>query len=61
MLSVVGEHDLHFRELADRYAELVPGCRTTVVADSGHYPMVDAERAFTAQLIGFIDEVRDDA
>lgn len=57
MLSVVGERDLHFRELADRYATLVGRCRTTIVPATGHYPMVDAHAPFAARLIGFLGEV----
>jgi pimeloyl-ACP methyl ester carboxylesterase len=60
MASIVGEQDVHFRELADRYAILVPRCRTTIVPDCGHYPMVDARELFSARLVEFLDEVHAD-
>lgn len=54
MLSVVGERDLNFLELAGHYAEVVAGCRTEVLPGCAHYPMVDAPDAFVDVLLAFL-------
>lgn len=54
MLSVVGERDLNFLELAGHYAKVVAGCRTEVLPGCAHYPMVDAPDAFVDVLVTFL-------
>jgi pimeloyl-ACP methyl ester carboxylesterase len=53
-LAVVGERDGPFRELADLYARRMPRCRTVVVPDCHHYPMMDAPAAFSTALLAFL-------
>jgi 3-oxoadipate enol-lactonase len=58
MLSVVGELDVHFRELADHYARAMQRCRTIVIPGVRHYPMTDAQQPFARALVDFLEEVR---
>ena len=58
MLAAVGARDSHFLDLARRYAEIVPRCRTVVVADCHHYPMTDSPLAFNQALVTFLGEVK---
>jgi pimeloyl-ACP methyl ester carboxylesterase len=61
MLAVVGDGDEHFLELANHYARVMPDCRTSIVANTGHYPMVDAPVAFMHTLLGFASQSLHDA
>jgi pimeloyl-ACP methyl ester carboxylesterase len=54
----VGERDAPFRELAAHYERAMPRCRTVVVPDCHHYPMVDQPAAFADALLGFLDGAR---
>jgi pimeloyl-ACP methyl ester carboxylesterase len=57
-LSVVGDRDGAFREMAALYEQIMPSCRTVVVADSHHYPMTDRPAAFAACVLPFLQNVR---
>jgi pimeloyl-ACP methyl ester carboxylesterase len=56
MLAVVGERDTHFLEIARQYSKVVPDCRTMVIPDCHHYPMVDGAAAFNRGLVAFLSE-----
>ena len=58
-LALVGADDRPFLELAARYATLIPAARTHVVADCGHYPMVDAPSEFETALVQFLVRARE--
>ena len=57
-LVIVGRHDVVFgpHESA-RTAGNLPGARLVVLEDSGHLPWLDEPDAFTAAVIGWLDDV----
>jgi pimeloyl-ACP methyl ester carboxylesterase len=42
---------------ADEYARLIPGARVVRFSHSGHLPMIEEPRAFSAALLEFLDSV----
>ena len=57
-LAVVGELDGPFRDLAARYEQVMPACRTVVIPNCHHYPMTDQPEAFAEVLTGFLKAAR---
>lgn len=57
-LALVGERDLPFLELANRYSSLIVNATTAIVPDCGHYPMIDGAGPFRVALLEFLDRCR---
>ncbi|HYF19932.1 MAG TPA: alpha/beta fold hydrolase [Ramlibacter sp.] len=41
-----------------RYEQALPAARVRVIADAGHFPMIDQPQAFTAAIVAGVDELR---
>ncbi len=53
--ACAGEHDTGPMAFSELCGKNIPECTRAVIPGCGHYPMLDAAEAFTAQLEKFID------
>jgi pimeloyl-ACP methyl ester carboxylesterase len=57
-LAIVGEHDLHFRDLAAYYEKAMPRCRTVVIQHCYHDPVTDRADLVGQALLEFLSNAK---
>ncbi len=58
-LLIAGEWDTKFVTLNEKLAAAVPGARLRLIADAGHTVHLEQPEAFLAEVIGFLEGLRE--